>query len=79
MTFYIKSFGGIQMVKELKSRISKRIYEWGYDLWLRVGFRLYYIEILFNTKDWVLYEYMVDGKPKSRKDFVRMDKNYDKG
>ena len=66
------------MVKELQSKISKRIYEWGYDLWLKVGFRLFYIEILFNTKDWVLYEYMVDGKPKSRKDFVRMDKDYDK-
>ena len=48
------------------------------DLWLKVGFRLFYIEILFNTKDWVLYEYMVDGKPKSRKDFVKMDKDYGK-
>ena len=66
------------MVKELQSKISNRIYEWSYDLWLKVGFRLFFIEILFNTKDWVLYEYFVDGKPKGRKDFVRMDKEYGK-
>ena len=66
------------MVKELQSKISNRIYEMGYDLWLKVGFRLFFIEILFNTKDWVLYEYFVDGKPKGRKDFVRMDKEYGK-
>ena len=52
------------MVKELQSKISNRIYEMGYDLWLKVGFRLFFIEILFNTKDWVLYEYFVDGNQK---------------
>tara|TARA_Y100001973_G_C5208210_1_gene343279 strand:+ start:10320 stop:10523 length:204 start_codon:yes stop_codon:yes gene_type:complete len=60
-------------------KIKSRLYEWGYDLWLKVGFKLFYIEVLFNTKEWVLYEYMVDEKPKGRKDFVKMDKNYGKG
>ena len=66
------------MVKELQSKFSKRIYEWGYDLWLKVGFRLYFIEILLDTKEYVLSEYIVSGKPLSRKDFVRMDKDYGK-
>ena len=64
--------------KTLLQKIRFRIYEWCYDLWLKVGFRLYFIEILLDTKEYVLSEYLVDGKPLSRKDFVRMDKNYGK-
>lgn len=64
--------------KTLLQKIRFRIYEWIYDLWLKVGFRLYFIEILLDTKEYVLSEYLIDGKPLSRKDFVRMDKDYGK-
>ena len=55
-------------------RIGKWFYEFGYDWWLVVGSKLYYLDVLYDTKEWVLYEHLVDGKVRTRKDFNTMIK-----
>ena len=60
--------------KSLWEKVKYNIYVILYDWWLFVGMKMYlFLGILFDTKDWVKYEYMVDGKLKNRKYFRELN------
>ncbi len=50
-----------KLLNRVFHRIGKWFYEFGYDWWLVVGSKLYYLDVLYDTKEWVLYEHLVDG------------------
>jgi len=61
------------------NKIKKYLFETFYDLWLLVGSRFYFIEILLETQNYVMYELMTNNrKIRKRKDFIEMDSDYGK-
>ena len=61
------------------NNIKKYLLETFYDLWLSVGSRFYFIEILLETQNYVMYELMTNNrKIRKRKDFIEMDSDYGK-
>jgi hypothetical protein len=62
----------------MKNRILGWLYEIGYDYWLWLGCKLDYLHILWNTQEYVKYEYYVDGKMKDRNHPIFKNKNDEK-
>ncbi len=62
------------MIKRLKHILYERLY----DIWLILGVKLYFTDILLETQDYVRYEMMLNNrKVRTRKDFRKMNENYE--
>ena len=62
------------MIKRLKHILYERLY----DIWLILGVKLYFTDILLDTQDYVRYEMMLNNrKVRTRKDFRKMNETYE--
>ena len=62
----------------LLNNIKNYLYEKLYDIWMLVGVRMYFVDILLDTQQYVRYEIMMnDRKIRTRKDFKKMSDDYD--
>jgi len=62
------------MIKRLKHILYERLY----DIWLILGVKLYFTDILLETQDYVRYEMMLNNrKVRTRKDFRKMNETYE--
>ena len=56
-------------IKNLKSYF----YEIGYDLWLTFGVKYFYIDVLFETQEYIRWELVFNNrKVRKRKDFIML-------
>jgi len=56
-------------IKNLKSYF----YEIGYDLWLTFGVKFFYIDVLFETQEYIRWELVFNNrKVRKRKDFIML-------
>ena len=59
------------------NRLKHILYERLYDIWMILGVKLYFTDILLETQDYVRYEMMLNNrKVRTRKDFRKMNENY---
>tara|TARA_B100000315_G_C14098956_1_gene372794 strand:- start:184 stop:426 length:243 start_codon:yes stop_codon:yes gene_type:complete len=56
-------------IKNLKSYL----YETGYDLWLTFGVKYFYVDVLFETQEFIRWELVFNKrKVRKRKDFITL-------
>ena len=68
----------LRNIKKRMKRVRYYFYETFYDMWLCVGCKLYFIDILLDTQSYVKYELMMNKRVSKRKDFIEMDSDYGK-
>ena len=65
-------------LSNIQKKVRYYFYETFYDMWLSVGSRLYFIDILLDTQEYVKYELIMNKrKIRNRNDFKRINEYQD--